>query len=107
MNRFCWSAWAGCCLTMGVITGCGESRSDVPAPPIPTAPATPQSGTTQTDDAAGTVLTEAKERSFEGITVTIPAGWEERAPASEFIQAEYRLNGPGGTARLTMSSAGG
>lgn len=96
-----------CSLTVGSLSGCGEKPSGTPSPPVPTAPAAATTSTTSATNDAGTVLAEAKERVFEGITVTVPAGWEERTPASEFIQAEYRLTGPGGPARLTMSSAGG
>jgi hypothetical protein len=99
--------WTVCGLAVCGVSGCVERTSEAPATPVPVAPAIESSGTTSTAGEAGTVLAEAKERVFEGITVTVPAGWEERTPASEFIQAEYRLTGPGGPARLTMSSAGG
>ncbi|HET6425579.1 MAG TPA: hypothetical protein VFG20_17955 [Planctomycetaceae bacterium] len=55
----------------------------------------------------GNVLAAPTQKSFQGIQLTIPAGWEERTPANEFIQAEYRLTPPEGNIRITMSSAGG
>lgn len=93
-------------LGLSVLSGCVEnsagSRVD---PPVPTAAALPSKDASA--QSAGTVLTEAVEKRFEGITLTIPAGWEERPAASEFIQAEYRVSGDAGPARMTLSSAGG
>ncbi len=91
-----------------MIAGCGPSASGpTTPPPVPTAAPLPASGATTSAGEAGKVLTEATEKSFEGITLTIPAGWEERPVASEFIQAEYRINAASGPARMTLSSAGG
>ncbi|MDX1969867.1 MAG: hypothetical protein SFV23_22025 [Planctomycetaceae bacterium] len=93
-------------LGLPLLSGCTENRGPNRAdPPIPTAAALPAKDAPA--QSAGTVLTEAVEKRFEGITLTIPAGWEERPVASEFIQAEYRVSGEAGPARMTLSSAGG
>ncbi len=93
-------------LGLTLLSGCSESPgSNSVDPPIPTAAALP--GKDVPTETSGTVLTEAIEKRFEGITLTIPAGWEERPVASEFIQAEYRVTGETGPARMTLSSAGG
>ena len=52
-------------------------------------------------------MTEPTEKHFQGITLTLPAGWEERPLTSDMIQAEYRVPGSAGPARMTLSSAGG
>lgn len=83
-----------------IACGCKPAAPSAPAePPVPVAAS---QEAPPPKDATG-----AREKRFEGLTLTIPADWTEQAPASEFIQAEYTLTGPGGPARLTMSSAGG
>ncbi len=91
------------------LAGC-EASSPPPGsePPVPTAPAMP--ATNSGGAAAGTkttVLEAPVEKSFQGIKLTVPAGWEEKPPASDFIQGEYRISDPAGSIRVTMSSAGG
>lgn len=87
------------------LLGCGHSASPTHSPaPVPVAPATADSASAETTS----VNTESlREKHFQGITILIPAGWEERPPANEFVQAEYRVQGEAGSARITMSSTGG
>jgi hypothetical protein len=98
-----------CLLMMAVglvaLSGCrgSESPSEREAP-VPVARPLPSA---DAGAAVGNVLTKPTEKRFEGITLTIPAGWEERPLASEFVQAEYQVPGDGGPARMTLSSAGG
>jgi len=88
------------------ICGCNEPvAKPTRDAPVPVAEATPSSSSETSN--ASAVITEAKDKSFPGITVTVPAGWEERPPASEFVQGEFRISGSAGPARLTMSSTGG
>lgn len=85
--------------------GCAREVSLVDAPvPVASSQVAPESSAAVP---IGAVLTEPAEKQFEGIRLTIPAGWEEQPVASEFIQAEYRATGDGGPARMTLSSAGG
>uniref|UniRef100_A0A7C4LMX2 Lipoprotein n=1 Tax=Schlesneria paludicola TaxID=360056 RepID=A0A7C4LMX2_9PLAN len=92
-----WAAW--------VLAGCnGPADSPPSPPPLPVAPAYKESASIKDQIAAAA---EPREKQFQGITVTVPAAWEERAPANEFIQAEFRVNGEAGAARITMSSTGG
>jgi len=85
--------------------GCGPGTTGTSEAPIPTA--APLAQADNPDSSTGTVLAESTEKRFQGITLTLPAGWEERPVASDMIQAEYRINGPTGPGRMTLSSAGG
>ena len=42
-----------------------------------------------------------------GFKFMAPADWEEQPPKSQFVLGEFSIPGEGGTARLTLSSAGG
>jgi hypothetical protein len=89
----------------GVIAlACGCSEPKPPAvSPVPVAkPAA--TNPTAADQSA--VTTEATEKVVAGVTISIPAGWEERQ-ATFPIQAEYQLHADSGPGRLTMSSTGG
>ncbi len=99
---------AGLVVTLLLVVGCepGPSRSPK-EPPVPTAPAMPTTTSPTENDSVGAGSTEPTEKAFQGIKLTIPAGWEERVPANDVIQAEYRINAPSGAVRVTMSSAGG
>lgn len=91
-----------------LILGCESAGPPVNSePPVPTAPAISSPTTSADRNASGSVSTEPTEKVFEGITLTIPAGWEEHAPPNDIIQAEYHLTAPTGSIRVTMSSAGG
>jgi len=50
---------------------------------------------------------EPYTKSVAGYEFTVPADWEAQPPKSEFVLGEFSIPGPGGTARLTLSSAGG
>ncbi len=89
------------------LLGCESAGPPKTEPPVPTAPAISTSSSTGGGEAKGTVATEPIEKAFQGITLTIPAGWEERDPPNDIIQAEYRITAPAGAVRVTMSSAGG
>lgn len=95
-------------VTILLLSGCEPAGPSSRAePPVPTAPAVPAAPSATSGDAAGTVTAEPTEKAFQGIKLTIPAGWEERAPPNDIIQAEYRITTPTGNVRVTMSSAGG
>ncbi|HUQ68732.1 MAG TPA: hypothetical protein VM165_04370 [Planctomycetaceae bacterium] len=84
-----------------VLGGCANERAADPTKnSIPVAAESPDSETEVTGDGP-------TEKRFQGIALTVPAGWTEKPPASEFLQAEFQLTGAGGIARLTMSSTGG
>src|SRR4051794_39191281 len=83
-----------------MMCGCEEPSSRPAEVPIPVAQAVPQT------TPGGTSVAEPKERQLGGVTITIPAGWQER-PANEFILADYRIPAESGEARVTMSSTKG
>ncbi len=95
----------GCGLLAGFtcLAGCRHRGGEATEPPVPVAP----SIDADSDSSGSQVLAEPTEKQFPGIRLTIPAGWEERPLASEFIQAEYSVPGDDGAARVTLSSAGG
>jgi hypothetical protein len=96
--------WLIGAMTLGPLGGCsGERDATRDAAVIPVAPSANDTSSSH----AVTAAAAPRVKQFQGISVTIPGGWIEQPPASEFIQAEYQLNGPGGPARLTLSSAGG
>lgn len=87
------------------LVGCGQPVSPAPSPaPVPIAPVSVDSASAETASGGTESL---REKQFQGITILIPAGWKERPPANEFVQAEYRVQGEMGSARITMSSTGG
>lgn len=106
MKSFAWCWLAGWAV---LLLGCEVGAPPKAEPPVPVAPAMPavNSPSSTASKEGGTVLAAPAEKSFQGIKLTIPAGWEERTPANEFIQAEFRLTSPEGIIRVTMSSAGG
>ena len=84
-------------LGLGCCSGCGDTASTTRESPVPTAaPLADANASSET----GAVLTAPTEKQFEGIRLTIPAGWEEKPVASEFIQAEYQVSGSAGAARM-------
>ena len=91
-----------------LILGCESAGPPMNSePPVPIAPAISSPTSPADRNASDSVSTEPTEKVFEGITLTIPAGWEEHAPPNDIIQAEYHLTAPAGSIRVTMSSAGG
>ena len=93
---------SGKLLMLVILAGCAQQPPESPVT-IPVAEAEPSAA----PDPVGEPANEPRVKQFEGISLTVPAGWTEKAPASEFIQAEFQLPGSGGPARLTMSSTGG
>ncbi|MBI1345216.1 hypothetical protein GC163_02890 [bacterium] len=92
-------------LSFVILSGCDSSASRTAEAPVPMAAPLPADSSSGNSESR--ILTEPVEKRFQGITLTIPAGWEERPVASDMIQAEYRIAGEGGPARMTLSSAGG
>ncbi len=93
---------------MLLIPGCESAQGPIPTePPVPTAPALPSTKTTGSPEEKTQPATTSTEKVFEGITLTIPAGWAEQPPPNDIIQAEYQITAPAGAIRVTMSSAGG
>lgn len=88
-----------------VLAGCSTDQASLGD--APTIPVASETLLREVSDRSSTPSDEPIEKRFKGISLTIPAGWQERPPASEFVQAEFALDGPGGPARLTLSSAGG
>lgn len=86
-----------------IFSGCDDASTSQKEIPIATAKSLKQKTEPKTDgDASGT-----KERNFEGAIFQVPTAWEEVPAKSEFIKAEFRVNGSGGAGRLTLSAAGG
>lgn len=92
------------CLMLAALGGCSEPAREAGPEAIPVA-ADNASSVPSNPTAAGEGA--SVEKKFQGITLTVPAGWTEKPAASEFIQAEFQLPGADGPARLTMSSTGG
>lgn len=105
MPRKWWMAMLPGFVALSLGSGCGTGSTGSQEAPVPTAAALPSNSGPSGEQ--GTVLTEPTEKRFQGITLTIPAGWEERPLASDMIQAEYRIDGSTGPGRMTLSSAGG
>lgn len=98
----------GALLVMLLFCGCESAGpATTSEPPVPTAPAIPSTPSTTAADSTAPVATKPVEKVFQGITLTIPAGWEERPPPNDIIQAEYRITSEAGPIRVTMSSSGG
>lgn len=92
-------------LTIFFVAGCDPSQSNS-GQPVVTAKAAPLGSDLpiqpdQRDRA------ESKERVIGGIRFDVPSDWEEKAPSSSMLMAEYRLSGDSGPGRLTFSTAGG
>jgi hypothetical protein len=90
-----------------LVAGCDVAGPPNSEPP-PTLTAKPlhapkgKPGTGGDKGATGTT-----ERNFNGAVFQIPGDWEEVPKQSEFIAAEFQVPGPGGPARLTLSTARG
>lgn len=95
-------------LVVLLIAGCESAKPPESAEsPVPTAPPISSGTLPAGKSSTGSASTEATKKAFEGITLTIPAGWEEQPPPNDIIQAEYRIGTKAGSIRVTMSSAGG
>jgi hypothetical protein len=87
--------------------GCEAEPTAHRETPIPVAPAAPVSRSTVGSDEPITGTTQPTEKRLAGVTLAVPAGWEERPVTGDVLLAEYRLSGSAGPARLTMSSMRG
>lgn len=88
-----------------LLSGCDHSSAMKEPPPMPVAKsldAPPPAQNPVDGDSA-----ETKERNFDGAVFQVPAAWEEAPTQSTFVIAEFRVPGPDGPARLTLSTAGG
>ena len=81
--------------------GCMEQPKPEADVPIPIAKAV------ALDIHSSTSETEPHRVSVGGFQFMVPAGWQQQPPKSEFVLGEFTLPGVGGSARLTLSSAGG
>lgn len=90
-------------LILVLIPGCAEEPKPAPEVPIPMAKAS--------DVEIVPGVSGAKDEPYEatvgGFKFTVPVGWTEQPPKSQFVLGEFSLPGEGGPARLTVSSAGG
>jgi len=105
------NASTGTVLLGVLLAGSGCAKTDgtegrVTDRPIPLA--APSGKDASSDDQSARVLhDEPWEKTAGGFRFTIPPGWIENRPSSDFIQAEFTIPGPAGDSRLTLSSAGG
>jgi hypothetical protein len=103
------SRFAAMVLTICWLSGCDDAAMNETAPPMRTAKSLEPAGddsSAATKDAAG-----ATERKIGGATFLIPNAWRE-VPVEDVggfkaIDADYRIDGEVGEARLTLSSSGG
>ena len=86
-----------------LLMGCGEQPKPAAEVPIAKAPAVDAPKASKSD----AKKTEPYEATVAGFKFTVPADWTEQPPKSQFVLGEFSIPGEGGTARLTLSSAGG
>ena len=89
-----------------VVLGCTEQPKPAPEVPVPVA----KGFDVEIVPGASPSLsakTEPYEATVGGFKFTVPADWQEQPPKSQFVLGEFSLTGEGGSARLTLSSAGG
>ena len=48
-----------------------------------------------------------RDVTVAGVSYSVPPDWEEQPRKSDYVLGEFSIPGPGGPARLTLSSAGG
>lgn len=90
------------------LCGCGDAPDREREIPVPVAkPLAEVESEAHTGNAAAGGSGSPVERQFPGLTITIPAGWEERPLTSDVLHAEYRRPADSGPARVTLSSARG
>jgi hypothetical protein len=61
----------------------------------------------QASDAADAISGQVGGMTMSGLTWSVPSAWRKVEPASNFIAAEYRIDGDGGEARMTVSKFAG
>ena len=119
MRRFgCWNWTTGTwrlAATLLLVCGCdsGDASHGV-APPVPTvAPTANRETAANTHPAAAdpkALRTGPFEKSFDGIRLSVPAGWKEveLSPAQQgFIDARFQISTPHGDVTLTCTSNAG
>ena len=102
-------------IVMIAAAGCSDETANRANPPIRVVspPSSPKekSGTADTAPAAGKSLqTGPFEKSFDGISFSVPAGWNEvplSAQQQGFIDAKFQIPTKDGNATLTCSSNAG
>ncbi len=100
MNLKRHAAWLVCGL---FLLGCGEGPKpavDIPVAKAPALEASNESKPRSTDS-------KPRDVTVAGVKYTVPADWEEQPRKSDYVLGEFSIPGPGGPARLTLSSAGG
>jgi hypothetical protein len=101
-----------------LVAGCGEDDSARRVdPPVQLAPETRAAPSAQTEPAgnaggstpaAKIVRTGPFEKAFDGISFSVPAGWNEvENPTPEFVDARFQIPTPHGAVKLTFSSNSG
>lgn len=91
------------CFGLLISAGCDTEPSQ---PAVETRKAPPAVANDHQDEER--VITENTERVIGGLKVVIPAGWEQKSEFDRSIlEGEFRLTGPAGPARLTLSKARG
>ncbi len=87
------------------VVGCTEQPKAAPEVPVPMAKAI---GVEIVPGAPGSsARTEPYEASVGGFKFTVPADWQQQQPKSDVLLGEFTIPGEAGSARLTLSSAGG
>ena len=87
------------------VFGCTEQPKPAPEVPVPVAKAFDVE--IVPGASPSTARTEPYEASVGGFKFTVPADWQEQPPKSDVLLGEFTIPGEGGSARLTLSSAGG
>ena len=93
-------AWLVCGL---FLLGCGDGpkpTGDIPVAKAPALEASKESKPRSTDS-------KPRDVTVAGVKYSVPADWEEQPRKSDYVLGEFSIPGPGGPARLTLSSAGG
>jgi hypothetical protein len=91
------------------LVGCAANKPETSEPPFATAKGPESAARSSAEKSAEDDGESAgvKERNFNGAVFQVPTAWEDVPPKSGFLIAEFRIPGPGGPARLTLSTAGG
>ncbi len=90
-----------------VLIGCSEQPKPAAEVPIAKAPAVDAPKVPKPSTISDSTKSEPFEATVAGFKFKVPADWVEQPPKSQFVLGEFSIPGEGGTARLTLSSAGG
>lgn len=92
------------------LAGCDTAATNQPAPPIRKAKSDNPKPAAVESSAAKENATGTSERTFGGATFQVPNAWRE-APLEnsgfKILDADFRIDGKAGEARLTLSATGG